>query len=263
MYFYAPDMAAVCAVPPTRRDATDARIQTETYGRNRQSIADLEQELYDIFQDHPQCSYNETNEPVVPGDALVDVLRTFSHNHNAVELMTRDEEDQLTSLLASNPGVQVTPQVLIQFIAMQTTMSPRHSPEGSPPPSSTAEADSDDRGRSEDRDYDGMNSRSSSVDSTATYYRSSSRGPPQTPRDSVFDSGRRQRTTPLGNKNAPSSWSRRPPPSRRKSDAGHNRALSDSEVRPICLSHHPYHGLVRAAPYAGGCPRMESQRAVS
>ena len=80
--------------------------------------------------------------------------------------------------------------------------------------------------------------------STATYYRSSSRGPPQTPRDSVFDSGRRQRTTPLGNKNAPSSWSRRPPPSRRKSDAGHNRALSDSEVRPICLSHHPYHGRV-------------------
>ena len=237
-------MAAVCAVPSTRCDATDARFQTETYGRNRQSIADLEQELYDIFQDHPQCSYNETNEPVVPGDALVDVLRTFSHNHNAVELMTRDEEEQLTSLLASNPGVQVTPQVLIQFIAMQTTMSPRHSPEGSPPPSSTAEADSDDRGRSEDRDYDGMNSRSSSVDSTATYYRSSSRGPPQTPRDSVFDSGRRQRTTPLGNKNAPSSWSRRPPPSRRKSDAGHNRASSDSEVRPICLSHHPYHGLV-------------------
>ncbi|RPD60129.1 hypothetical protein L227DRAFT_107788 [Lentinus tigrinus ALCF2SS1-6] len=201
---------------------------TETYGRNRQSIADLEQELYDIFQDHPLCSHNESNEPVIPGDALVDVLRTFSRNHDAVDLMTRDEEEQLTSLLASNPGIQVTPQVLIQFIAMQTTMSPRHSPEGSPPPSSAAEADYDERGRSEDRDYDGMNSRSSSMDSTATYYRSSSRGP-QTPRDSVFDSGRRQRTTPLNTRAAPSSWSRRPPPSRRKSDAGHSRALSDSE----------------------------------
>lgn len=220
----------------TRLDATDASTQTETYGRNRQSIADLEQELYDIFQDHPQCSFNDSNEPVVPGDTLVDVLRTFSQSHDSVELMTRDEEEQLTSLLASNPGIQVTPQVLIQFIAMQTTVSPRHSPDDSPPQSSTA-ADFSDRGRSEDRDYDGMNSRSSSRDSTATYYRSSSRGPsgPKTPRDSVFDSGRRQRTTPLNNGQniAPSSWSRRPPPSRRKSDAGHSRALSDSEVRPI------------------------------
>ncbi|KAI0707312.1 hypothetical protein C8Q76DRAFT_629087 [Earliella scabrosa] len=211
----------------TRLYATDASSQPETYGRNRQSIADLEQELYDIFQDHPQCQFNDSNEPVIPGDALVDVLRTFSQGHNALELMTRDEEEQLTSLIASNPGLQVTPQVLIQFIAMQTTVSPHHSPDDSPPQSTTA-ADFDERGRSEDRDYDGMNSRSSSRDSTATYYRSSSRGPPPPPK-TPFDSGRRQRTTPLNNNTAPSSWSRRPPPSRRKSDAGHSRALSDSE----------------------------------
>ncbi|KAI0749810.1 hypothetical protein C8Q80DRAFT_648387 [Daedaleopsis nitida] len=206
----------------------------ETYGRNRQSIADLEQDLYDIFQDHPQCQFNDSSEPVIPGDALVDVLRTFSSSHNAAELMTRDEEEQLTTLIASNPGLQVTPQVLMQFIAMQTTISPRHTPEESPPPSG-AEADFDERGRSEERDYDdGMNSRSSSRDSNATYYRTSSRGPPpppKTPRDSVFDTGRRQRTTPLNNNQhiAPSSWSRRPPPSRRKSDAGHSRSASDSE----------------------------------
>ncbi|TFK92674.1 hypothetical protein K466DRAFT_623659 [Polyporus arcularius HHB13444] len=200
----------------------------ETYGRNRQSIADLEQDLYDIFQDHPQCSYNDSDEPVIPGDALVDVLRTFSRNHNAAELMTRDEEEQLTSLLASTPGLQVTPQVLLQFIAMQTTMEPRHSPDDSPPPDASPDADQDERGRSEDRDEDGINSRSSSRDSTATYYRSSSRGP-QTPQDSVFDSGRRQRTTPLKNNAPPSTWSRRPPPRRRKSDAGHSRASSDSE----------------------------------
>ena len=221
----------------TRLYATDASSQPETYGRNRQSIADLEQELYDIFQDHPQCQFNDSNEPVIPGDALVDVLRTFSQGHNALELMTRDEEEQLTSLIASNPGLQVTPQVLIQFIAMQTTVSPHHSPDDSPPQSSTA-ADFDERGRSEDRDYDGMNSRSSSRDSTATYYRSSSRGPPPPPK-TPFDSGRRQRTTPLNNNIAPSSWSRRPPPSRRKSDAGHSRALSDSEVCTIyCLPQH-------------------------
>ncbi|KAI8969509.1 hypothetical protein BD414DRAFT_525819, partial [Trametes punicea] len=201
---------------------------TETYGRNRQSIADLEQEINELFQEHPESHLNESNEPVIPGDALVDVLRTFSRNHNSVELMTPDEEEQLTSLIASNPGLQVTPQVLLQFIAMQTTISPRHSPQGSPPPDANSFAD---RGRSEERDYDDMHSRSSSRDSEGTYYRSSSRAPsvgPKTPRESPFESSRRQRTTPL-NTNAPSSWSRRPPPSRRKSDAGHNRALSDSE----------------------------------
>ncbi|KAI0359798.1 hypothetical protein OH77DRAFT_1419125 [Trametes cingulata] len=199
----------------------------ETYGRNRQSFADLEQEINEIFQDHPQSHLNDNNEPVIPGDALVDVLRTFSSNHNAVELMTPEEEEQLTSLIASNPGLQVTPQVLLQFIAMQTTLSPRNSPQESPPSNQNAFAD---RGRSEERDYDGMNSRSSSRDSVGTYYRPSSRNStvPSTPRESPFDTGRRQRTTPLG-PNAPSSWTRRPPPSRRKSDAGHSRALSDSE----------------------------------
>ena len=147
--------------------------------------------------------------------------------------MTRDEEEQLTSLISSNPGLQVTPQVLIQFIAMQTTIGDQQGSDPSPPQTSPDEFE--DRGRMEERDYDGYNSRSSSRDSTATYHRSSSRGPPATPRESVFDSGRRARTTPLNNNTAPSSWARRPPPSRRKSDAGqgHNRALSDSEVRIV------------------------------
>ncbi|KAH9846647.1 hypothetical protein C2E23DRAFT_890636 [Lenzites betulinus] len=203
-------------------------MATETYGRNRQSIADLELEINDIFQDHPQSHLNDANEPVIPGDALVDVLRAFSSNHNSVELMTPEEEEQLISLIANNPGIQVTPQVLLQFVAMQTTLSPRHSPEGSPSPNTTTFAE---RGRTEERDYDDMNSRSSSRDSTGTYYRASSRGPPlppKTPGESPFDTSRRQRTTPL-NTAAPSSWSRRPPPSRRKSDAGHSRASSDSE----------------------------------
>ena len=148
--------------------------------------------------------------------------------------MSKEEEDQLTSLISSNPGLQVTPQVLIQFIAMQTTVSSRHG-DGSPDADEEA-VEFELRGRQEERDDDGWNSRSSSRDSTATYQRSSSRGP-TTPRDSVFDTGRRQRTTPLNKKTvtAPSSWTRRPPPSRRKSDGGHSRALSDSEVRLLLL----------------------------
>lgn len=131
-----------------------------TYGRSRQSIADLEAELNDIFQDHPQSHLNDDEEPVIPGYALVDVLRTFSQNHDTVELMTREEEDQLTNVIESNPGLAVTPRVLLQFIAMRTTFSPRHSPEGSPP---WNKDDLDERGRSDDRDSDEGHSRSSST----------------------------------------------------------------------------------------------------
>ncbi|KAI0955779.1 hypothetical protein AcV7_006354 [Taiwanofungus camphoratus] len=224
-------------------------MDVSTYGRNRQSIADLEQELYNIFQDHPESQLNESDEPVIPAGALVDVLRTFSHHHESVELMTREEEDQLTQLIESNPGLAVTPQVLLQFIAMRTTFSPRNSPEGSPPHDAN---DLEGRGRSYDRDGsdDGW-SRSSSRDSNSTsIYRPSSRGPPVPPktpttRESPFDATRRQRSTPLGNTAAPSSWTRRPPPSRRKSDAGHNRAASDSEsVSPSAYARTP--GRTRA-----------------
>ncbi|GBE87960.1 predicted protein [Sparassis crispa] len=206
-----------------------------TYGRNRQSIADLEQELYDIFEKHPQSHTNDDGEPVIPGNSLVDVLRSFSQNHDAVELMSKDEEDMLTQLIEGNPDLAVTPQVLLQFIAMRTTTaSGQHSSGGSSPHSAE---EYDDRGRSFDHDDYGGHSRSSSRDSVGTsIYRPSSRGPPVPPktptRDSPFDGSRRQRSTPLGNA-APSSWTRRPPPSRRKSDAGsRSRALSDSESVP-------------------------------
>ncbi|OBZ66290.1 hypothetical protein A0H81_13780 [Grifola frondosa] len=221
-------------------------MDVSTYGRNRQSIADLEQELNDIFQDHPQSHLNDSGEPVIPADALVDVLRTFSRNHDAVDLMTREEEDQLTQLIESNPGLAVTPQVLLQFIAMRTTFSPHDSPQDSPPPE---DVDMYDRGRTEDREYEG-HSRSSSRDSVGTYYRSSSRGPPVPPK-TPFDSSRRQRSTPLANNSAPSSWTRRPPPSRRKSDAGQNRSSSDSEsLSPFGASFSRPHSRAQSQPQA-------------
>ncbi|TFY52017.1 hypothetical protein EVJ58_g10247 [Rhodofomes roseus] len=139
-------------------------MDVETYGRNRQSIADLEQELYNIFEDHPRAHINESGDPVVPADALVDVLRAFSRSHDSVELMTPTEEDQLTQLIDSNPGLAVTPQVLLQFIAMRTN----HSPEEDSPPHEDYDYDFPERGRSEDRDYDDPYSRSSSRDSNGT-----------------------------------------------------------------------------------------------
>jgi hypothetical protein len=135
----------------------------------------------------------------------------------------------LKELIASNPGMQVTPQVAIAFIAEKT----KHSPPQSPP----MDEEELPRGREEERDYDDSHSRSSSSDSVGTHRNHSrppSRGAPQTPKSasSPFDTSRRQRSTPLGGVAAPSSWAKRPPHHRRKSDAG---SRSDSEVRHFCL----------------------------
>jgi hypothetical protein len=147
--------------------------------------------------------------------------------------MTSDEMDMLKSLLATNPGLEVTPNILLQFIAEKTKHSPRSSP-----PSSIDDDDAtiQSRGRAYDRDDadDEHQSRSSSNDSaTTSFARMPSRPPsrgPQTPSSkgpSPFDASKRQRTTPLSGK-APSSWNKPVPAHRRKSDAG---SRSDSEVR--------------------------------
>lgn len=145
-----------------------------------------------------------------------------------MELLTADEMEMLKALIASNPGMQVTPQVAIAFIAEKT----KHSPPQSPP----MDEEELPRGREEERDSD-SHSRSSSSDSIGTH-RNNSRPPsrngaPQTPRSaaSPFDTSRRQRSTPLG-VSAPSSWAKRPPHHRRKSDAG---SRSDSDVCIILL----------------------------
>ncbi|EGO24332.1 hypothetical protein SERLADRAFT_361453 [Serpula lacrymans var. lacrymans S7.9] len=209
-----------------------------TYGRSRQSIADIEQELYEIFNSHPNSRPNEAGEPVIPADALVDIFRSFSDIYNGVELLTDDETGMLKALLASNPGLEVTPQTLLAFIAEKTKHSPRDSPDGSPQEDDTILPD---RGRMLDRDEDNVYSRSSSRDSrssagTSVYIDIPSRPPsvpPKTPTSrtgpSPFDTSRRQRSTPLNN--APSSWTKKPAPAhRRKSiDGSAGRASSDSE----------------------------------
>lgn len=207
-----------------------------------------------MFREHPAVTYNNEDEPVVSGDSLVDILRTFSRNHDA-ELLDPHEEEMLNHLVTSNPGLDVTPQILLQFIAMRTTNPPttpaRDSPDGSSSPDSDIEYEEEERGRY--MDYDGGygdergHSRSSSRDSvqTSMYYpgpgsrppsRPPSRGPPVPPKtpthDSPFDTSRRQR----GPKNLPSSYRRPVPPTRRKSDASqHGRASSDSEVCPFSI----------------------------
>ena len=164
---------------------------------------------------------------MIPADALVDVLRAFSEIYDGVELMTDGETKMLNDLLRSNPGLEVTPAILVRFIAEKTKQTPPRSP------LTVAEADLPGRGRTGDRDSQNDRSSSSESNEDSTLHSSgslsrSSTGPPHTPvSKSVFDTERRQRSTPLGN-SAPSSWNKRPAPAnRRKSDAG---SRSDSEV---------------------------------
>ncbi|EIW84424.1 hypothetical protein CONPUDRAFT_120295 [Coniophora puteana RWD-64-598 SS2] len=141
----------------------------------------------------------------------------------------------LKQLLDSNPGIQVTPNMLLQFVAARTKQSPTHQNTefDLSPPHSPRMGDDDHtlplRGRMPTREDDEEfepQSRSSSKSSTGTS-RAHSRPPsatPQTPTSgNAFD--KRQRTTPLTNR-PPSSWQRRPAPANRRRSSS---AMSDEE----------------------------------
>ncbi|KAF9533935.1 hypothetical protein CPB83DRAFT_416318 [Crepidotus variabilis] len=206
-----------------------------TYGRNRQSIANIEEELNSIFDKHPKSQINANGDPVIPADNLLDILHSFSELYDGQPLLSDEETAMLQSLLAQNPGLEVTPQILLGFIAEKTKHS---TPPRSPGPNDMFGNDAgdeydfeeDNRGRDDDRSGGGYgHSRSLSSDSDGTSYYPGSRPPsrgPMTPAKSPLDSERRQRSQPLVAA-PPSSWSKRPTPAgRRKSDAGRG---SDSE----------------------------------
>jgi hypothetical protein len=146
--------------------------------------------------------------------------------------MTKQEEESLTQLVEANPGLEVTPDIILQFIMQRANFISPPRPE-SPSDAHTIE-DTDTsisaRGRFARRRSRGSYSRDSSQDSD--YHRSSasrpsSRGPSQSQSASALE--KRQRTAPLTA--PPSSWAKPPPAARRKSiDGGHSRNLSDSEV---------------------------------
>ncbi|PBL03350.1 hypothetical protein ARMGADRAFT_910387, partial [Armillaria gallica] len=191
------------------------------YDQRRLSIADIEATLQDIYNHHPLVTTTDAGDSAIPAGSLVDVLKSLSDVYNGFELMDSTEIAKLNDVLKDNPGLQVTPPLLVHFCGERIK---QHAASLEPSTSDVADL-SEGRGRSQDRTDSEDNSRSSSSDSQS---RPPSRGPPMTPKtQSVFDTQRRQRSTPLSN-NAPSSWTKRPPaPHRRKSDAG---SRSDSEV---------------------------------
>ncbi|KAL5504361.1 hypothetical protein ACEPAH_8435 [Sanghuangporus vaninii] len=199
--------------------------------KNRDSVADLEQELYDLLETHHASHQNANGEPAVPASALPDVIRVFGEHHDGIELLTEDELARLNDVVSANPGLEVTPNILLGFIralAQAGASSRGEEPEVS-----------EDRGEDDDL-----------ADNSGPSSRSSSRGPsslpsapaPKTPNsgrfpDSPFESARRRRTAPLTHA-APSSWNSKRVGStttRRRSDAsnyGHGGSDSESASRP-------------------------------
>ena len=160
----------------------------------------------------------------MPADALVDIFSSLSDSLSDEPLMSGEEVAMFEALLKNNPGLEVTPQIILNFIEEKTKIHPLRSPENS----------------DDDTAAHKGHSRSSSIESNDAFLLDSNISPPsrgpQTPAPikSPLDSQRRQRSTPLA---APSSWStKRPIPSRRKSDAG---SRSDSDVCSLL-----YHMLI-------------------
>lgn len=193
------------------------------------SHSDIERELYTLFNDHPSSNVNESGEPVIPADALVDVLNALA-DISPIPLLSDEETTMLKTLLVDNPGLEVTPNILLQFIAEKTRHSPSPNPDQEDDREQLQQASDEDfwRGRNQDRQsYAYSPQRSPSNESNSVPY-SGSRPPSRGAlARSPFDMERRQRSTPLNN--TPTSWSgaKRPAPaSRRRSFDG----SVDSEV---------------------------------
>ena len=189
-----------------------------TAGKRRSTTKEVRIELQKIFERHPGSHLTDAGDTVIPADALVDLFSSLSDGLSDEPLMSGEEIAMFEVFLKTNPGLQVTPQIILNFIEERTKIHPSRSPFSSDDDVATHE------------EYRGHSRSSSSESNCAVSHpdsnsRPPSRGPPQTPIKSPLDSQRRQRSTPLA---APSSWStKRPLYHRRKSDAG---SRSDSDV---------------------------------
>lgn len=226
----------------------------QEHGRNRNSLADIEEQLSAVFDANPAVAKNAEGVSVIPGNELPAVLAELSSQYGVV-LMTPAEELEMKELLVANPGIEVTPNQLLSLVAARTAASgdppppPPPKDDASDPRSDSSGASSPDtelRGRGE-----GTPSRPPTLSRTSSI--GSDSHAPTTPQPSgrvtsasPFDSTLRQRSTPLSAA-APSAWTRKPLPAsrRRKSDTGSiggSRPSSDNEVCNLsrsCICTHP------------------------
>ncbi|KIJ51491.1 hypothetical protein M422DRAFT_58957 [Sphaerobolus stellatus SS14] len=199
------------------------------YGRRRESIVDIEEQISDIFTNHPEAHFNEADTPVIPAHALPDVIAELSSRYN-VEVLNKDEEQQVAAFVRDNPGIEVTPELLLGFVAAATA---KHNDSSSGASSPEPNESDNSRGRGDEKRNrpSPITSRSSSRGDDSTNWKADNKssgawGVPNSP----FESKSRQRSQPLYG--PPSSWTPRPAPAhhRRRSDAGSRRgSMSDNE----------------------------------
>ncbi|KAG9124068.1 hypothetical protein FRC07_012979 [Ceratobasidium sp. 392] len=220
------------------------------YGRNRDSIADIEERLSEIFETISSTATNEEGVPVIPASELPTILAEYSKRHGA-RLLSADGEVQLRSMLDANPDAQLTPALTISLVAGLTKSASDDNPaplsskdDPSDPRSDSSGVSSPDtnlRGRGE-----GTPHRPPPLSRTSSNSSFHATNAPATPlssgrmtSSSPFDSTARRRSTPLST-GAPSAWTRKPLPAsrRRKSDAGSNngnKSGSENENSPAVV----------------------------
>lgn len=201
--------------------------------------------MLDIIERHPNFYLNGDDVPVIPAEHVVDVFREFSDIYDGTELLSPKEIDDLKKFLDDHPGLEATPGMLLGLIAARTPASGHSNEQLDEDALDEHEVDDDltwhnsRRGRDSNRSSPQRGARDSSNESAGgTQWTSGRRGSvdiegtPSSSKSSVFDTTKRQRSTPLSEQNtAPSSWAKRPAPSRKRRGSGaSDRAMSDSEV---------------------------------
>ncbi|KAJ1307389.1 hypothetical protein OPQ81_001494 [Rhizoctonia solani] len=205
-------------------------------GRNRSSLAD---QLTSVFESNPSAVKNADGVPVIPGSELPAVVAELSSQYGVV-LMSSEGVQALKEFLVDNPGIEVTPQHLLNLVDAQNASNSADPPTPPTPPpkddprSDSSGASSPDADLLKGRGEISTPHRPPPRTSSSMSLRSNATG--RTAPPSPFDSQMRQRSIPLSNQ-APSAWARKPLPAsrRRKSDAGStsgNRSSSDNESSP-------------------------------
>lgn len=245
----------------------------------RDSIAELHERLFELFEEQPGCQYDENNIPTIAIQEVLPVFHTFL-GEIGMPTLTTEQVEEVHKFADAAPQLRLTPEVLFQTLlhvtgknvdhfeaARSPPRSPRSPPHPPPKEPSPAEwyGDEDDedaalqqRGRDYSRDNNHSDSRSSSRDSVVTSYQRNNGDGSHPP--SAFDGKNRRRTKPI---DPPSSWNqRRPVPAskRRRSDA-HSQAGSDTEVRRSTRSrscNSPKYALQSNPPHSGRRSRAPS-----
>ncbi|KIM20109.1 hypothetical protein M408DRAFT_334134 [Serendipita vermifera MAFF 305830] len=207
--------------------------EQQHFGRNRESLAGLIEQLEEIFKIQPSVKKKPDGQLVLPVAAVKEVLKILFEQANMPQF-TQQDDAALEAITSTNPDLELTPSNLLEFVAQLTANMPKDKRMGHIPRKSSPNNEAyiiGDRGRKYGRSGSG-DSRSSSSDSLdARGYddddtRNFSKRVPPSP----FDVRARQRA---GHVEPPSSWSgKRPVPAarRRKSDAGgSNYGGSDNE----------------------------------